>query len=60
MSAVTIALFVGTHILGFLLGMLVHSLVIEREDRIAVRKTEDSVAYDEDLMALADIFIPKK
>ena len=38
--------------------MIAHSLFLEREDRIA--ETETEVVTDPDLMALADIFIPKK
>lgn len=58
MSVIATVLFVGTHFLGLLLGMIVHSLVLEREDRIAEAKAE--VATDPDIMALADLFIPKK
>lgn len=56
MSAATIAFIVGTHFLALVIGMIAHSLVLEREDRI----TETEVVTDPDLMALADIFIPKK
>lgn len=58
MSALAIALFVGTHFLALLIGVIVDSLFIERVDRIAV--TEAETATDPDIMALADIFIPKK
>lgn len=58
MSALAIALFVGTHFLALALGMIAHSLVLEREERIAEAKVE--TAADPDLMALADIFIPRK
>lgn len=58
MSAATIAFIVGTHFLALVIGMIAHSLVLEREDRIT--KTETEVVTDPDLMALADIFIPKK
>lgn len=58
MSALAIILFIGTHFLALILGMIVHSLFIEREDRIAEVKVE--AVADPDLMALADIFIPKK
>lgn len=58
MSATTIAFIVGTHFLALVIGMIAHSLVLEREDRIA--ETETEVVTDPDLMALADIFIPKK
>lgn len=58
MSALAIILFVGTHFLALALGMITHSLVLERADRIAEAKTE--AVADPDIMALADIFIPKK
>ena len=58
MSALVIALFVGTHFLALALGMIAHSLVIEREDRLVETKAE--IVTDPDLMALADIFTPKK
>lgn len=58
MSAATIAFIVGTHFLALVIGMIAHSLVLEREDRIAENKVE--VVTDPDLMALADIFVPKK
>lgn len=58
MSAVTIAFIVGTHFLALVIGMIVHSLFLERADRIA--ETETEVVTDPDIMALADIFIPKK
>jgi hypothetical protein len=50
----TIAILVGTHALGFAIGMLVHSLVIEREDHIAKEKIRKG-EVDIDLMALTDI-----
>ena len=31
----TVAILVGTHALGFAIGMITQSLIIEREDRIA-------------------------
>jgi hypothetical protein len=58
MSAVTIAFIVGTHFLALVIGMIAHSLFLERADRIAENKVE--VATDPDIMALADIFVPKK
>lgn len=58
MSALAIILFVGTHFLALAIGMIAHSLVIEREERIVETKAE--IVTDPDLMALADIFIPKK
>lgn len=58
MSIIAIAFFVGTHALALLIGMMIHSLVIEREDRLTESKAE--IVTDPDLMALADIFIPKK
>lgn len=58
MSATTVMFIVGTHFLALVIGMIAHSLVLEREDRIAESKAE--VVADPDLMALADIFIPKK
>lgn len=58
MSALAITLFVGTHALALIIGMIAHSLVIEREDRLVETKAE--IVTDPDLMALADIFIPKK
>lgn len=58
MSALAISLFIGTHFLALVLGMIVLSLVLEREDRIAEAKAE--AVADPDLMALADIFIPRK
>lgn len=58
MSALAITLFVGTHALALIIGMIAHSLVIEREDRLVETKAE--IMTDPDLMALADIFIPKK
>ena len=58
MSIVTIMVIVGTHFLALVIGMIAHSLFIEREDRIADAKVE--VVTDPDIMALADIFIPKK
>lgn len=58
MSAVTIMFIVGTHFLALLLGMVAHSLFLERADRLAENKVE--VVTDPDIMALADIFIPKK
>ena len=58
MSATTIAFIVGTHFLALVIGIIAHSLFLEREDRIA--ETETEVVTDPDLMALADIFIPKK
>jgi hypothetical protein len=54
----TIAFIVGTHFLALVIGMIAHSLFIEREDHIA--ETETEVVTDPDLMAIADIFIPKK
>ena len=60
MSATTIAFIVGTHFLALVIGMIAHSLVLEREDRIAETETETEVVTDPDLMAIADIFIPKK
>lgn len=50
----TIAVLAGTHALGFAIGMLVHSLIIEREDRLAKEKIRKGEA-DIDLMALTDI-----
>lgn len=58
MSALAIVLFVGTHFLALILGMITHSLVLEREDRIAEAKAE--IVTDPDIMALADIFNPRK
>lgn len=58
MSIVTIMSIVGTHFLALVIGMIAHSLFIEREDRISENKVE--VVTDPDIMALADIFIPKK
>lgn len=58
MSAVTIAFIVGTHFLALVIGMIAHSLFLERADRITENKVE--VVTDPDIMALADIFIPKK
>ena len=58
MSALAIIMFVGTHFLALLIGMMVHSLILERADRRAESRIE--VATDPDIMALADIFIPKK
>lgn len=58
MSMLAIILFVGTHVLALLIGVIANSLFIERADRIAV--TEAETASDPDLMALADIFIPRK
>lgn len=50
----TIAILAGTHALGFAIGMLVHSLIIEREDRLAKEKIRKG-EVDIDLMALTDI-----
>lgn len=50
----TIAILAGTHALGFAIGMLVHSLIIEREDRLAKEKIRKG-EMDIDLMALTDI-----
>ena len=50
----TIAILVGTHFLALAIGMMVHSLIIEREDRIAKGKIRKGDA-DIDLMALTDI-----
>lgn len=50
----TIAILAGTHALGFAIGMMVHSLIIEREDRIAKEKIRKG-EVDLDLMAFADI-----
>lgn len=50
----TVAVLAGTHALGFAIGMLVHSLIIEREDRLAKEKIRKGEA-DIDLMALTDI-----
>lgn len=58
MSALASALFVGTHFLALLIGVIGNSLFIERADRIAVAEAE--TATDPDIMALADIFIPRK
>lgn len=58
MSAVTITFIVGTHFLALVIGMIAHSLFLERADRIV--ETETEVVTDPDIMALADIFIPKK
>lgn len=58
MSIFTIMFIVGTHFLALVIGMIVHSLFIEREDRISENKVE--VVTDPDIMALADIFIPRK
>ena len=58
MSAITIIFLAGTHLLALVIGMIAHSLIIEREDRIA--ETEDDLATNEDIMALANIFIPTK
>ena len=40
MSAVTIAFIVGTHFLALVIGMIAHSLFLERADRIAENKVE--------------------
>jgi hypothetical protein len=58
MSAVTVMFIVGTHFLALVIGMIVHSLFLERADRIADAKVE--AVTDPDIMALAGIFIPKK
>lgn len=58
MSAVTIMFIVGTHFLALLIGMVAHSLFLERADHLADAKAE--VVTDPDIMAIADIFIPKK
>lgn len=48
----TIAILAGTHALGFAIGMIAHSLIIEREDRIAKEKIRRG---EVDLMAITDI-----
>lgn len=53
MTLTVIILFI-THALGFAIGMMVHSLIIEREDRIAKEKIRKG-EVDLDLMALTDI-----
>ena len=58
MSALTAIFIVGTHFLALVIGMIAHSLFLERADRIS--ETEAAVVTDPDIMAIADIFIPKK
>ena len=53
MTLTVIILFI-THALGFAIGMMVHSLIIEREDRIAKEKIRKG-EVDLDLTALTDI-----
>ena len=48
----TVAILAGTHALGFAIGMITHSLIVEREDRIAKEKIRKG---EVDLMAFADI-----
>lgn len=50
----TIAILAGTLALGFAIGMIIHSLIVEREDRIAKEKIRRG-EVDLDLMALTDI-----
>ena len=50
----TIAILFITHALGFAIGMMTHSLIIEREDRHAKEKIRKG-EVDLDLMALTDI-----
>lgn len=52
----TVAILVGTHALGFAIGMITQSLIIEREDRIAKEKIRKG-EVDLDLMAFADIIM---
>lgn len=49
-----VAILVGAHALGFAIGMITHSLIIEREDRIAKEKIRKG-EVDLDLMVLTDI-----
>lgn len=58
MSALAIILFVSTHFLALIIGVIGNSLFVERADRIADARVE--AATDPDIMALADIFIPRK
>lgn len=50
----TVAILAGVYALGFAIGMITHSLIIEREDRIAKEKIRKG-EVDIDLMALTDI-----